>query len=308
MTASPLTGKEKKARSIALCARIAEIIARGFNRGEFRQIAREFGVTRQYVSYLKSHFTAENYTPNTKGGYRRERPFSERERQAFAFVLRGRPPVKGAPLRRATIFAQLEKLQKQSQAAPAVNTKTTLWTLSQAQTWFARTFARQAKFWQVKAFAKELGITFAEEHKTNTKNISETWAKHLLTDEFRHWQASPQAAKLREREAALKLVFAERLKNTPLKRKSGRPKKSDLGASFDAPLSGKSPYSVATPPERNRKKAGWETESEADSKSRLFSHDECPLDNSREFGRCCGVTNKYHCLKVNATSAAGAGD
>jgi hypothetical protein len=106
MTANTLTPREKKARSIALNARIVETIAQGFKRGAAEKIAHEFGVTKQYVSYLKGRHLDPDYTPVGKGR-RHEVPFSERERLEFAVVLRGRPPVKGEPLRRAAILRKL---------------------------------------------------------------------------------------------------------------------------------------------------------------------------------------------------------
>jgi hypothetical protein len=68
--------------------------------------------------------------------------------------------------------------------------------------------------------------------------------------------------------------------------------------SFDVPLSEKSPRSTPPVPARVRTSQIPDDESEAAAASRLYRNDPCPLDESRTFGRCCGVGSKHHCLKT----------
>ena len=300
MTTNFLTVREKKARSLALSTCLSEAVVRGLKRGEIMRIAKEFGVTRQYVSYLKSRFDESGDKHLGEYGRRNERPFTERERHELLAVLRGKPPSLAAPVRRADVLARLEELEK-NPCPVAPEGTSVLWTLLQARNWFGRTYAHTVKVHYWRAFAKESGIIFAEEGGPSKTSKAANWTKAFLTDEFRRWQATPQAEELRRRETALKLMLEERRKNTPSNRKRGRPPKITPAHSLDVSLSACSPNPIAPAAERKRS-PGRKDEPEAGP--RLYSHDPCPLDNSREFGHCCGLSAKRYCLKQAAAAAA----
>ncbi|MDR2863606.1 MAG: hypothetical protein LBV54_07025 [Puniceicoccales bacterium] len=238
MTANILTDKEKIARIEAIRARITEVLARGVKRGEMQIIANEFGITKQYVSQLKHRFTDEHYRTAGKRGRRREIPFTEYERQEFAIALRSRPPVKGERHGRSTANSSKKTPKKTNAAADSPDAKPLLWTVGQARRWFMRTFGRAAQLRQLSAFAAEIGVTFAKDERAPQSEVL-NWTGVFLGDDFRRWQATPQAEKLRERDAKLKKIAADRLKNAtaPGPRKRGRPRKFVPGAAFDSPVS-----------------------------------------------------------------------
>ncbi|MDR2863974.1 MAG: hypothetical protein LBV54_08945 [Puniceicoccales bacterium] len=276
---------EEASRTEAIRARIAQ------GGGTLQAIATEFGVTRQYVSTLKLRMSNKTFTPPGRKGRRPEVPFTPLEYAAFTAALKGPPP--GA--------AQ----QHPPQAAHPAH-----WMRSQARRWFQNKFGRQPQLRQLANLAEENGIVFAPEK--NPKNYDFPDAKEELQDEdFLRWQASPEAARIREQEEA----WAHREKaNTPAaKRKKGRPPgtlqqtgkakgKEDAGTD-EMESRALSDDDVAAMARENAavaaKLSGAPRPYRAPS-PKMGRNDPCPHNPALKFKRCCGANGGRYCLRIAA--------